>query len=280
MVTGPMDLLPFSIWLSWRKQNGGWMTSESIHWPPFKVISLWALGVVGKIAKDQQKKIRILNSFFCCSLCRGCGVMEFYFVSQWHLMAFHWEDTCYGKGSSISTLDGAVSISLDVILAFIAAPEPEVLLPSQPPIGNEVSSSEWKRIHLFSHLLCSSVSLALDFLKKLFLHCPSDLDFSCFRQKISSLLPWLSGSSETALLILICHIPFCPFLYLRTVSWACFNLVIPHRGPWFPQDIFMLSFLEVVFVCFQNSNICRFSLKALWSFQLSIFWYFTRKFIK
>ena len=122
--------------------------------------------------------------------------------------------------------------------------------------------------------------LSFGFFKKLFLHCPSDLDFSCFCQKISSLLAWLSGSSETALLILICHIPFCPFLYLRTVSWACFNLVIPHRGPWLPQDIFMLSFLEVVFVCFQNANICRFSLKALWSFQLSTSWYFTRKFIK
>ena len=169
-----------------------------------------------------------------------------------------------------------LSASPLIMFAFIAAPEPEILLPSQPPIGNEVSSSEWKRIHLLSHLLCPSSSLALDFLKNYFFVVLQIL-LSAFCQKISSLLPWLSRSSETAILILTCHIPFCPFLYLRTVSWACFNLIIPHRGPWLPQDIFMLSFLEVFFFClfvfcFQNLNICRFSLKALWSFQLSISW--------
>lgn len=44
------------------------MTSESLHWPPFKVISPRALGVEGKIAKDQQEKLEfsILSSVVVC----------------------------------------------------------------------------------------------------------------------------------------------------------------------------------------------------------------------
>lgn len=45
------------------------MTSERLHWPPFKVIFPQALGaIVGKIAKDQQEKLEfsILSSVVVC----------------------------------------------------------------------------------------------------------------------------------------------------------------------------------------------------------------------
>lgn len=127
-----------------------------------------------------------------------------------------------------------------MLLAFVAAPEPQTLPSSKSTKGNAYLNPR-KRVTPFMFNFFLRFASFLRYFK--ICHCPSD--FFCvhlffFNQNICSahaqpLTEQRLWTTMKVRLILIWYIPYRPAFYLRDFSLACSNLLFPMESPGFAR---------------------------------------------